>query len=159
MERIFSTIDGFVSVDFVDCGLDHITAAQALFATNPSHYDSAGYLAHIGVELLLKGWLLQVSGQFEGTHSLQSLYADLQVKHGAPKLEQEQLEVLITLDQYEKLRYPSPKQATEVGDEDLAEIVALVGLFCRSMPKEVCEALGQVVPGHKAGRVLMQNEA
>ena len=77
MARVFSVSEGFAPVDFVHFGLDHTTAAGALFETSPSHFDSAGYLAHIGVELLLKGWLLQELGQFEGIHNLKALYARL----------------------------------------------------------------------------------
>ena len=156
MARMFSTADGLVPADFAHCALDHVTAAHALFETNPSHYDSAGYLAHIGVELLLKSWLLQAAGQFAGIHNLQLLYKELVANHGAPALDQAQLEVLATLDQYEQLRYPNPKQPTEVGDEDWPRIEALVGFICRAMPQQVPEALEQVVPGHKAGRVLMR---
>ena len=84
MARIFSTADGLVPVDFAHCALDHMTAAHALFDTDPSHYDSAGYLVHIGVELLLKSWLLQAAGEFEGTHNLKALYAALEAKHCGP---------------------------------------------------------------------------
>lgn len=68
--RIFTTADGLLPVDLAHCGLDHLTAAQRLFNSDPSHYDSAGYLAHIGVELLLKGWLLETTGRFEAIHNL-----------------------------------------------------------------------------------------
>ncbi len=158
MARTFSTADGLVPVDFAHCGLDHITAARALFETDPSHYDSAGYLAHIGVELLLKCWLLQVAGQFEGIHNLQLLYEQLAAKHGAPKLDESQTEVLTMLDQYEQLRYPNPKQPTEIGDEDWPKIERFVAFLCREMPQEIEKALEQVVPGRKAGRVLMKKK-
>ncbi len=73
MARRFTQKDGLLPEDLVHCGLDHLAAAEALFATNASHFDSAGYLAHIGVELLLKGWHLQVFGEFEGIHNLHTL--------------------------------------------------------------------------------------
>lgn len=158
MARTFSTADGFNPVDFAHCGLDHTTAAGALFDTDPSHYDSAGYLAHIGVELLLKSWLLQVLGQFEGIHYLTALYAELESKCGAPKLDSGQIELLATLDGYEQLRYPNPKQPTEVGDEDWPKIEAFVGFVCNAMPQAIPKALEQVVPGRKAGRVLMRKK-
>ena len=104
MARTFGIKDGLVPSDFLHAALDHIAAAQALFTTNPSHYDSAGYLAHIGVELLLKAWLLEAAGQFEGIHSLQTLYTQLTQKHQAPKLEAQQTAVLRMLDQFEQLR-------------------------------------------------------
>lgn len=156
MARTFSTSDGLVPVDFAHCGLDHTTAARVLFGSDPSHYDSAGYLAHIGVELLLKSWLLQVLGQFEGVHNLMALYSELESKCGAPALNAGQIELLATLDGYEQLRYPNPKKPTEVGDGDWVRIEAFVGFVCNAMPQEIPSALEQVVPGRKAGRVLMK---
>ena len=155
MPRIFSTKDGFVPSDFLHAALDHVTAAQALFATDPSHYDSAGYLAHIGVELLLKAWLLEAAGQFEGIHNLQLLYAQLLQKHAAPKLSADQARVLEMLDQFEQLRYPNPLQPTEVGDSDWADIESLVDFLRRSMPTAIPENMEKTQLGRKGGRVLM----
>jgi len=158
MVRTFRTKDGFVSSDFLHSALDHITAAQALFETDPSHYDSAGYLAHMGVELLLKSWLLEEAGQFEGIHNLEVLYEQLVEKHGAPSLESEQAEALEMLDQFEQLRYPNPKQPTEVGDDDWPHIESLVEFICRSMPVAISESLDKAQFGKKGGRVLMQKK-
>lgn len=153
--RTFYVDDGLVPADFVHCGLDHVTAARLLFDSDPSHFDSAGYLAHIGVELLLKAWLLQVNGQFDGVHSLRELYSQLEGKCGATKLESPQIAILNVLDQYEQLRYPNPKHPTEVGEDDWPQIESLVGFICRAMPLEIAEMLEGIVPGRKAGRVLM----
>lgn len=158
MARGFSTKDGLIPSDFLHSALDHITAAKALFETNPSHYDSAGYVAHIGVELLLKAWLLEASGQFEGIHNLQALYAQLTQQYGAPKLKPEQASTLEMLDKFERLRYPNPKQPTEVGDSDWSDIELLVGFICRSMPPVISEALDKAQFGRKGGRVLMEKK-
>lgn len=158
MVRTFSTKDGLVPSDFLHTALDHVTAAQALFSTNPSHYDSAGYLAHIGVELLLKAWRLEVAGQFEGIHNLQVLYALLTKEHGAPKLAAEQTSVLKMLDQFEQLRYPNPKQPTEVGNSDWTDIELLVDVLCRAMPVVIPEAMEKAEFGRKGGRVLMRKK-
>lgn len=158
MARMFSTKDGLVPSDFLHAALDHVTAAQALFATDPSHYDSAGYLAHIGVELILKAWLLETAGQFEGIHNLQTLYAQLSQEYGAPKLEPEKTSVLEMLDQFEQLRYPNPKEPTEVGNSDWTDIESLVGFLCRSMPTAISEAMEKAEFGRKGGRVLMRKK-
>ncbi|MES2687145.1 MAG: HEPN domain-containing protein [Pseudomonadota bacterium] len=151
--------DGLVAADFLHGGLDHMTAAKLLFKSDdPSHFDSAGYLAHMAVELLVKSWLLEVAGEFEGIHNLQSLYDVLQKKYGVVPLDDEQQQVLKMLDQFEQLRYPNPKQPTEIGDEDLPRIEALVGHLCRSMPKTIPEALEKIEPGRKGGRVLMRKK-
>jgi len=155
MVRTFYKADGLDPVDFAHCGLDHMTAARLLFDSDPSHFDSAGYLAHIGVELLLKAWLLQVSGQFDGIHILSELYKQLESKCRAPKLKASQVDIMNVLDQYEQLRYPNPKQPTEVGDDDWPQIEDLVGFICRAMPQEIPDALERVASDRKAGRVLM----
>jgi HEPN domain-containing protein len=155
MVRTFYRTDGFDPVDFAHCGLDHMTAAKLLFDSDASHFDSAGYLAHIGVELVLKAWLLQVSGQFKGIHILSKLYGQLESECGAPKLEAFQVDIMNVLDQYEQLRYPNPKQPTEVGEDDWPQIEGLVGFICRTMPQEIPESLERVAPDRKAGRVLM----
>lgn len=156
--RIFTTADGVLSVDLAHCGLDHLTAAQRLFNSDPSHYDSAGYLAHIGVELLFKGWLLETTGRFEGIHNLGALHGQLVSFAAAPTLDDQSLIVLALLDQYESLRYPNRKNPTEVGQGDWSAIEALVGLLCRSMPPSLERELGNVAFGHKAGRVLMKKK-
>lgn len=160
MARIFSAAkDGLVACDFLHSGLDHMTGAQLLFRSDdPGHFDSAGYLAHIGVELLLKAWLLEVAGEFEGIHNLNALYATLMKNCGAPALDEEQQDVIKMLDQFEQLRYPNPKQPTEIGDEDLPGIDALVGSICRSMPQSIFEALEKMDAGRKGGRVLMRKK-
>ena len=58
--RIFTPTDGLLPVDLAHCGLDHLTSAQKLFNSGPSHYDSAGYLAHIGIELLVRSGTILV---------------------------------------------------------------------------------------------------
>ena len=157
--RTFTTADGLLPVDLVHCGLDHITSAQVLFNSDPSHYDSAGYLAHIGVELLFKGWLLETTGRFEGIHNLCALHRQLVNSVGAPALDDQSFAALRLLDEYESLRYPNRKHPTEVGQGHWSVIEALVGAFCRSLPMSIERELNAVEFGHKAGRVLMKKKA
>src|SRR6266853_3562730 len=147
MSQIFKATHGYLPVDLAHFGVDHLSAAEALFKTNPSHYDSAGYLADLSVELLLKAWLLEVAGQFDGIHDLETLYGQLVVEHGAPALRKQQQMVLQILDQYEELRYPDRQQPTEVGDEDWRFIHEFVGFLCREMPPGIQAALATVEPG------------
>ena len=158
MARLFTAEnDGLTAADFLHAGLDHMTAAKLLFESDdPSYFDSAGYLGHMAVELLVKAWLIEVAGEFEGIHNLQALYDELEKKYGVEPLDDEQRDVLKMLDKFEQLRYPNPKQPTEIGDEDLPRIEALVGYLCRSMPSSIPEALGNIEPGRKGGRVLMR---
>ena len=156
MPRTFSRDDGLVPVDLVHCGVDHLTAALLLFKSEPGHYDAAGYLAHLGVELLLKGWLLEVAGSFEATHDLGVLYEELADHHGAPALSKDAAVTLEKLDSYGDLRYPNLDSPIEVGNDDRAGINAIAGEICSSMPQSIQEALGKIEPFTKAGRVLMK---
>lgn len=158
MVRTFSTKDGLIPGDFLHAALDHIAAAEVLFASDPSHYDSAGYLAHIGVELLLKAWLLGAAGQFEGIHNLHALYVRLSREHGAPNLAAEQTSILEMLDQFEHLRYPNPLQPTEIGESDWTDIESLVGFLYEAMPTAILEAMEKAEFGRKGGRVLMEKK-
>ncbi|WP_366141901.1 HEPN domain-containing protein [Propionivibrio sp.] len=74
--------------------LDHLRAAESLFQASPLFFDSAGYLAHISVELLLKAWLLHSAGKFSGIHGLRDLYAELEKAHGAATLTKRKLAFL-----------------------------------------------------------------
>jgi|ERR1017187_1401022 HEPN domain-containing protein len=158
MPRTFSAKDGVVAVDLLHCGVDHLDAAKTLFGGNPSHFDSAGYLAHIGTELLLKAWLLHSTGQFEGIHNCKDLFEMLVKQCGATSPTEENLAALTLLDQHESLRYPNRNAPTEVGTEQWNLIEAFVGYVCRSMPKELSEELGKVKAGSKSGRVLMRKK-
>ncbi len=53
-------------------------SALVLFDASPYCLDSAGYLSHLSIELLLKVLLLAVKGEFPATHSVQQLFRDLQ---------------------------------------------------------------------------------
>ena len=156
MARTFTAADGLIPGDLIHCGLDHLTAARLLFGSEPGHFDAAGYLAHIGVELLLKGWLLETTHQFRDTHQLSNLYVQLVSEAGAPPLDTNQSALLAVLDQYAALRYPNRKQPTGIGNENWPEIEALIGHLLRSMPKSIEEAIAQIDPVKKAGRVLMK---
>jgi HEPN domain-containing protein len=158
MARTFTTADGLIPVDLLHSGLDHFSAATELFRSSPSFLDSAGYLAHISVELLLKSWLLHSAGQFAGIHALRDLYDELAKSHGAVPLSEEEARILALLDEYAQLRYPNRNSPTEVGTEDLPAIEALIEAILGRLPKELREALDKVSPVQKGGRVLMKKK-
>src|SRR5690348_14248406 len=150
MPRKFTAADGLIPGDLVHCGLDHLTAARLLFRSEPGHFDAAGYLTHIGVELLLKGWLLDSVGSFRDSHNLEALYDRLESECGATPLTEKHKELLAVLNQYAELRYPNRRKPTEIGDGNWPEIEALVGHLCRSMPKTLEQALEGIDPTKKA---------
>jgi hypothetical protein len=72
-KQTFTKEQGYNPQDLIHYALDHFNVAENLFKTNPSYYDSAGYLVHMGFELLLKAWHLEGFGKFLGIHSLSKL--------------------------------------------------------------------------------------
>jgi hypothetical protein len=59
MGKAFSAKDGYAQIDLVQFSRDHLFAAETLFNLDVRTLDSAGYLAQLGIELLLKALLLQ----------------------------------------------------------------------------------------------------
>lgn len=154
--RNFTKKDGVEAGDLLHCGEDHLSAAAHLFEGSPSFFDSAGYLAHMGIELLLKSWLLEVAGEFPGTHRLSDLWGALMQSHGAPALTESESKLLNKLDKFEALRYPNSKEPTEVGSEDWEVIDAFAGKLRGLMPEsiEIPKSADNLV--RKSGRVLMK---
>jgi HEPN domain-containing protein len=158
MPRKYSQKDGLSPLELLRAGIDHLNASEALFKGSPSHYDSAGYLAQLGVELLLKSWLLFVAGEFEGVHQLASLHANLVSCRAANRLSPQDTETMRLLDGYSELRYPNLDQPIDVGTEQQAHNAKLIDTLWNQMPDALCEALQSVNPLEKGGRVLMKKK-
>lgn len=158
MVKTYTQDDGICTADMIHSAVDHLTAAKVLFSTDAGHYDSAGYIAHIGIELLLKGWIFEVSGKFTGTHNLRALHEVLVKSHGAAELSGEDKDLLKTLDQFESLRYPNRNDPTDVGSEDWDKTEVFAGALCKAMPASVQEKLSMIEPYTKGGRALMQKK-
>jgi hypothetical protein len=54
MAKTFTAAGGYTQLDLVQFSRDHLFAAQKLFNLDVRTLDSAGYLAQLGIELLLK---------------------------------------------------------------------------------------------------------
>ena len=156
--RIFKREDGFEPKDFIRSGLDHINAAEKLFETSPSFFDSAGYLVHMAFELLLKAWHLEAFGEFCGIHSLKVLVEQLRAKGQQLNLSEEENEILQIVDAYQELRYPDPNHATEVGNDDWEKLCGLLNRIWEQTPELFDEYLGSIDSTRKGGRVLMQRK-
>lgn len=154
--RRFSVSDGVSVKDLIHYGQDNLSAARKLLSGSASHYDSAGYLAHMGVELLLKAWHLQVSDSFPGIHSLTELWARLKELSSVRDLRPRSRRTLHLLDQYEQLRYPTTNAPIEVGSEDAIRINNLVESLYLRMPSELIETHNSINVLAKGGRVLMK---
>ena len=81
-KRKFRIEDGFKSQDLLQYGIDHLACAKHFFSNgHPRTYDSAGYIAHLGIELIMKALLLSVQGYFTDTHDLSTIYQCLTDNH------------------------------------------------------------------------------
>ncbi len=156
--RVFKRTDGFEPKDFIHSGLDHVNAAESLFKTSSSFLDSAGYLVHMGFELILKAWHLEAFGEFCGVHSLQDLAQQLRDKGQTLNLSEEENEALTIADEYGELRYPNPRKGVEVGSDDWEKLDALLNRIWEQTPSTFDGYFQSIDPARKGGRVLMERK-
>lgn len=153
----YTAKDGYTVQDLMHFGYGHIDAARALFEDDPAFLDSAGYLAHLGVEVLLKAWHLQWFGQFDNTHDLVALFKAIKEKDKKIDIGVENETFLEKLDAFYLLRYPRrEKGAVEVGSEQLKHIDALLDALWEKMPRELIATYEGIDRTRKGGRVLMR---
>jgi HEPN domain-containing protein len=154
--RVYSVTDGVTVADLLHFGLDHISAAQALLKTNARHFDSAGYLAHLRLELLLKAWHLHTFNKFPGIHSLDKLWQGLLPSSHVRPLSRRDSATLCLFDGYFGLRYPELKKPREVGSDDLPRISLLLHALFKRMPKSLHEIVAGLRWSTKGDRILME---
>lgn len=156
--KMYTTNDGYRAPDLLQAGFDHLDAAYELFELNPRFLDSAGYLAHLGLELVLKAYLLHLKGAFKDTHSLQSLVKDIRELNPKFILQSPTEPFLRELDTFYGLRYPQPEVAkrAEVGSDMVPDIKALEHAVWADLPEELRAVYGAVDHTRKSGRILMR---
>lgn len=153
--RVFRRSDGYEPLHFAESAKDHLWASKYLFETgNPVVFDSAGYLAHLSVELLLKAFLLDAKGEFGAEHSVVKLAK--QVTRCVPKLtfDAQATATIRSLDRFQELRYPVPGNPVEVGSDDPQPILDLFNRLWQALPPEhrpKADPTGFVTKG---GRIL-----
>ncbi len=81
-KRNFCKEDGFTSEDLLIDAHGHLASAHVLFTYSPSCYFSGGYLAHLGIELIFKAYLLHLSGSFQDDHDLEALKTKIEEAGG-----------------------------------------------------------------------------
>lgn len=151
--------DGFTIQDLLHFGYGHVDAALKLFKDDPVFLDSAGYLAHLGVELIMKAWHLAWFGQFNNTHNLISLYDALKKKDPSLNIGTDNEMFLQELDKFYLLRYPRRiDNAVEVGSDQLDLLNAFLDSLWVAMPGELTESYEKINLTMKGGRVLMRKK-
>ena len=142
--------------DLLQAGLDHLSSASLLLGSHPFLFDSAGYLAHMAIELVLKSWLLHVNSEFEGIHPLPDLIKKVQIIAPEFLLNEREQQTLDYLSNFVELRYPSKNNPVEIGSEDIEQIYELADKIWQSLPDELVQAYENIPEGKKGNRVLMK---
>ena len=155
----FSTSGGFTTKDMLQCGFAHSAAACDLFSRSPTFYDSAGYLAHLGIEIILKAWHLHCFGEFSNTHKLATLYGQLRELDRSIQFSP-QLEAFIKkLDKYYFLRYPRRFEGPiEVGSVDKESVESLLAAIWNLFPEILRTEYNSLDATEKSGRKLMKKK-
>jgi HEPN domain-containing protein len=154
---VYTTQDGYTIEDLLHFGYGHVDAARAFFEDDPAFLDSAGYLAHLGIELILKSWHLAWFGKFDNTHDLVELFNELKKIDDSLNIGGDNEKFLTQLDEFYLLRYPRRKKGpVEIGSEHLERLDALLHALWESMPKVLVDIYKGIDRTKKGGRVLMK---
>ena len=151
-----SSVDGYSVRDLAHAANDHLLSAFALFDAN--HYqmiDSAGYLSHLAIELILKAALLDAVQSFPKEHGLEILRAELSSTGVSLNLSTASEAMFERLDSFYSLRYPDPAGLPPLGNPDRQRIHALFRELVDSLPV-VMQAIDAIDHTRKAGRILMK---
>ena len=156
MIKHFTATDGYRTIDLLHAAIDHLASAGVLFDKNPRCYDSAGYLSHLGIELLFKSFLLHHAGQFPAEHSLRKLRCSLEESGIRLFLAEKHEDALAKLDRFADLRYPRPNGVPEIGSEDWTIIRTLYFKLRTQLPTDFQQHIDRMNRTTKFGRVLMR---
>jgi HEPN domain-containing protein len=156
--RIIKASKEYLTEDLLYFGIDHLRAAKFLYDASPSFYDSAGYLSHLGVELLLKAWFLDISGEHPKTHSLMTLWNKLISSGQDLSLQGKNIQWIQELDNHYSLRYPPEPKPIETGSDDWDKTEKLFLELCFHMPEPLQEKIQRLDYTKKGYRILMKKK-
>ena len=136
MARKFKTDEEISPSELVQYGLDHLGAGATLFKGSPEHYDSAGYLIHLGYECLLKGWWLYQDMEIESGHNLLKICERIKgfEFHELPEDTQNTIKLI---NQFQYLRYPKLMDPIDIGSDMLEPIIHLIKFTLSCMPAKI----------------------
>jgi len=156
--KTFTRRNGFTELNLLQTASDHLGSAKVLFDRHHRCFDSAGYLCHLGIELVLKGILLYTCNQFPNEHSLSKLRALIDKQGLKLNYTKEYLDTIKMLDTFNELRYPNPKSPVEIGDDDCERIENLFNFLILTLPERIQEELKRLDHSIKNNRVLMKKK-
>ena len=153
--KYFKVSHGYSCEEMLHAAADHLFAADLLYQSGVRCLDSAGYLAHLSVELILKAVLLDLEGQFPGTHDIEELYGRTVTLDSDFRLDHPSESVLEALNKYQNLRYPQPRNMPGVAAGDREALSRLVDQIKARMPGTLVEMLTRPSEVFKSGRNII----
>jgi HEPN domain-containing protein len=135
-KNLLSRADGYSETDLFVASRDHMISALFLFRDgSPFGLDSAGYLAHLSFELLLKAALLYLKDEFPKEHDLGELLAQVRAAGLNLRAPTSPTTVLGRLKTFYGLRYPDPKIPVSIAAPDGPLIKRTWTLLWKQMPQ------------------------
>ena len=159
MAKYFLLKDGYTVEGLLQSGFDHLDAAYELFENSYRFLDSAGYLAHLGFEVIIKSYILHMFGCFENEHSLVRLCAKIREKDAKFLSESTSETFLSDLDSFYELRYPHPGRPggrVEVGGDMVPNIKALEDSIWNALPEQLRSSYAEIDHTRKNGGRIMR---
>jgi HEPN domain-containing protein len=156
--RIFTRKDGFSETMLLHYAVDHLGSAKVLFKRDTRCLDSAGYLCHLGIELVLKTILLNKCHRFPNDHSLSKLCELIERQNVNLNCERDYKDTITMLDGFYDLRYPRPLDPVEIGDGDWDRIENLFEFLILKLPHEIQDKCDKIDHSKKGNRVLMHKK-
>jgi len=157
--KYFFKEDGFDPIDLVQFGIDHLASAKILFEKSSRCYDSAGYLTHLGIELLQKAIILHDLGKFPDEHNLVKLHSTVYMPSFYPIFSEQSQEHLKKISSYFHLRYPRKTNPVSIGSEDWKSIEQVYVEIHDKIPASIMSSYEEQTQGMKGGRFLMIKES
>jgi len=151
----FKREKGFSELELFHAAIDHLGSAKVLFERDPRTFDSAGYLSHLGIELLLKALILNMDDKFDSEHSLKRLWSTYEEHHGPVALGNENRGALELLEDFYELRYPKVSSPIEIGSNDWDGIERLFEFLVFLFPEHIQEQFKNLDYSEKGNRILM----
>jgi hypothetical protein len=116
--------------------------------------DSAGYLSHLAIELVLKAFLLVRIRSFRDDHSLAKLLRTVQANGTKVALSEDQITTIRRLDEFYHLRYPQTDGSASIGDVDWDAIRSLASALLEQLPENLQSDVVRLDRTKKSGRAL-----
>lgn len=155
----FRVEDGYTPKTLLQYGIDHLACAKHFFSFgHPKTYDSAGYIAHLGIELIMKAILLVAQGYFTDTHDLSYIYENLTLNQKKWSLAKKHVKTINLLNNFYGLRYPKPNGAIEIGSDDWPKIESLCEALIKKLNKKHQKEMRNIDFFSKGNRVLLYRE-